>query len=164
MIKGILRELRPVWLVLVISIFFSNGVFSDNLTISVSASGSGKLIDGGVYYIKNLGTGKYLNVHNGIDANTTNVYQWSKDGKPEQQFRLERVTAKGVNVYRVRAMCSSNGTNRVLDIVKSGGVVKDGCNVEIYNATDPTAQEWDILTMDNRISISLPRAVRKHLG
>ena len=42
-------------------------------------------------------------------------------------------------------MCSSNGTNRVLDVVKSGGYVNDGGNVQIYDANDPLAQHWFII-------------------
>ena len=99
-----------------------------------------------VYRLRNVGSGKYLNVHNGVDANTTNVYQWTADGTIEQNFRLEY---KSNGTYHIRAMCSSNGTNRVLDIVKSGGVVASGCNVEIYNPTDPVAQEWLFYDMGN---------------
>ena len=93
-----------------------------------------------------MGSGKYLNVHNGVDANTTNVYQWTADGTVEQNFRLEE---KINDKYHIRAMCSSDGYNRVLDIVKSGGVVASGCNVEIYNPTDPVAQEWLFYDMGN---------------
>ena len=97
-----------------------------------------------VYRLKNVGSGKYLNVHNGVDANTTNVYQWTMDGTIEQNFRLEE---KNNGTYHIRAMCSSNGTNRVLDIVKSGGAVVSGCNVEIYTPVDPIAQEWKFYDM-----------------
>ena len=102
--------------------------------------------DDAIYRLRNVGSGKYLNVHNGVDANTTNVYQWTADGTVEQNFRLEeKINGK----YHIRAMCSSDGYNRVLDIVKSGGVVASGCNVEIYNPTDPVAQEWLFYDMGN---------------
>ncbi len=42
--------------------------------------------------------------------------------------------------YVFRSMCSSNGTNRVLDIVKVNGYVGD--NVQIYTNVDTIAQEW----------------------
>lgn len=93
-----------------------------------------------VVHFRNAGSGKYLNVHYGQDANEVNVYQWTEDDSDEQEFRL-RYNAEE-DCYLIGAMCSSDGAGRVLDIVKSGGQVVDGCNVEIYNATDPTAQQW----------------------
>lgn len=38
-----------------------------------------------VYRIRNAGSGKYLNLHYGVDANSTNVYQWTYDGSTEQK-------------------------------------------------------------------------------
>lgn len=120
----------------------NSGMVSYTRTASVVYTPS----DDVVYRLRNVGSGKYLNVHNGVDANTTNVYQWTADGTVEQNFKLER---KSNGTYHIRAMCSSNGTNRVLDIVKTGGVVASGCNVEIYNPTDPIAQEWYFYDMGN---------------
>lgn len=95
-----------------------------------------------VVCFKNVGSGKYLNVHYGQNANNVNVYQWTKDESTEQEFRL-RYNLED-DCYLIGAMCSSSGNGRVLDIVKSGGEVADGCNVQIYNAVDPVAQQWQI--------------------
>ena len=59
--------------------------------------------------------------------------------------------------YYLRAMCSSEGTNRVLDIVKSGGYVKSGCNVQIHTAIDPLAQHWFIVAISTYRFKLLPR-------
>lgn len=93
-----------------------------------------------VVRFKNVGSGKYLNVHYGQDANKVNVYQWTADGSVEQTFKLRYNEEE--DCYLIGAMCSSNGNGRVLDIVKIGGQVTAGCNVQIYNATDPVAQQW----------------------
>ena len=93
-----------------------------------------------VVHFRNAGSGKYLNVHYGQDANNVNVYQWTEDDSDEQEFRL-RYNAEE-DCYLIGAMCSSEGGGRVLDIVKSGGQPANGSNVQIYNATDPVAQQW----------------------
>lgn len=93
-----------------------------------------------VVRFKNAGSGKYLNVHNGIDANGTNVYQWTYDGSDEQMFRIKYNREK--DCYTIGPMCCNNGYGRVLDIVKSGNDVVAGCNVQIYSPVDAEAQEW----------------------
>ena len=93
-----------------------------------------------VVRFKNAGSGKYLNVHYGQDADKVNVYQWTADGSVEQTFRLRYNVEE--DCYLIGAMCSSDGAGRVLDIVKSGGQPANGSNVQIYNATDPVAQQW----------------------
>lgn len=109
-----------------------------------------------VYQIKNYGSNQYLTVHNGIDANKTNVYQYTKDNTTKQNFKIEEVTTS--NAVRIRSMCSANGTNRVLDIVKSGSDVVSGCNVEIYAPTDPYAQEWMVIYVSNNRYKIVPTA------
>lgn len=95
---------------------------------------------GDICTIKNVGSGKYLNVDYGYDVNETNVYQWTGDGSIEQTFKMDFLSEG--SCYRIRAMCSSNGTDKTLDIVKSNGNVVSGCNVEIYSAVDNIAQQW----------------------
>ncbi len=100
-----------------------------------------------VVRFKNAGSGKYLNVHYGQDSNGINVYQWTEDGTDEQTFKLRYNL--DLDCYLIGAMCSSEGDGRVLDIVKSGGQIADGCNVQIYNATDPVAQQWQFSYIGN---------------
>lgn len=110
------------------------------LSICVNAQEAGCIENGAVYCLKNVGSGKYLNVHNHVDADGTNVYQWTADGSVEQRFRFQYTETPGW--YRIYAMCSSNGTYRCLDIVKSGNSVVNGCNLEIYRPIDTIAQQF----------------------
>lgn len=96
--------------------------------------------NGAVYCLRNVGSGKYLNVDNGIDVNGTNVYQWTKDGSVEQRFLLEYSST--TDAYVLRAMCSSSGTNRCVS-ANSGSA---GANVVLGNYTNGTNQRF---TMQN---------------
>lgn len=120
------------------------------ITINYGYSLPPSLTNGGVYSFQNDGSLSYMAVHNGIDANDVNVYQQSVSSFSnlgmQHKFKLEYVASTGG--YYLRAMCSSNGTNRVLDVVKSDGYVKDGGNVQIYSAVDPLAQHWFIIGTD----------------
>ena len=121
-------------------------VFCTGLLITdqnkVYASQASGITSGKVYTIENVASGKFLNPHYGYDADGTNVYQWTEDGSTEQKFKFVYDSSQGA--YRIYTMCSSNGTNRVLDIVKSNGSIVNGCNVEIWRPTDPYAQLWVI--------------------
>ena len=109
--------------------------------------------DGDVYTIKNLGSGKYINVDYGKDVNGTNVYQWTGDGSTEQKFKMDLYQ----NSYRIRAMSSSNGTDKTLDIVKSNGNVISGANVEIYEPVDDIAQEWLFVEVQDGVYKIVPK-------
>lgn len=89
-----------------------------------------------------MDSGKYLNVHYGVDANGTNVYQWSYDGSTEQKFKV--VYSSSTDSYKIYAMCSSNGTNRVIDIARNGSPLASGQNVEIWTPVDNIAQQLQI--------------------
>lgn len=95
-------------------------------------------------------------MHYGNDSNGTNVYQWTADGSDEQQFRV--VYDSATASYKIYAMCSSNGTNRVLDIERNGAAVSAGQNVEIWTPVDPTAQNWTITNMGNGYFKISPKA------
>lgn len=107
------------------------------------------LQSGSTYSLQNAGSALFVTVCDGIDANGTNViqkYNEISDIATSQQFKLEYVSSTGG--YLFRALCSSNGTNRVLDIAKNNGYVENGCNVQIYQNNDSIAQEWLIVGVD----------------
>ncbi|MGN1411041.1 MAG: RICIN domain-containing protein [Oscillospiraceae bacterium] len=110
---------------------------------------------GDICTFKNVASGKYLNVDYGLDTNGTNVYQWTGDGSTEQQFKMDFIS--NLSCYRIRTMCSSNGENRVLDIVKSNGNVVSGGNVEIYNPVDDTAQQWLFVKISDNVYKIVPK-------
>ena len=63
------------------------------------------MVSGGIYNIRNMDSGKYLNVHYGVDANGTNVYQWSYDGSTEQKFKV--VYFSSTDSYKIYAICQA---------------------------------------------------------
>ena len=99
---------------------------------------------GEIYLFRNAGSGKYMDVQNGTDANDTNVIQWGWNGSLAQQFKLEQSSTG--NGYILRSQVG--GKTRVLDIYKTNGRVENGNNVQIYRNVDPKAQEWLILPVD----------------
>ena len=122
----------------------STELISQDETISVASATSG-IVSGAVYRIKNVGSGKYMNVHYGIDANGTNIYQWTADGSTEQKFRV--VYFADSDSYLIYAMCSSNGANRVLDVTDTGGNLVDGANIKLYDPDEPPSQQMVIISV-----------------
>ena len=122
------------------------------------------LFNGGMYAFQNYETGMFMAVQSGTDANDVNVItEWVPEDEITYElenrhyFKLEYIPSTGA--YYLRAMCSSNGTNRVLDIHKYNGYPDYGSNVQIYTPTDPLAQHWLIIaTGQNRCKIVLRNA------
>ena len=119
----------------------NNNVFATNE--ATDSTKSVNLVSGAVYYIKNKYSGKYLNVNFGTDANGTNVNQWAYDGSTEQKWKIVQ---NSDGTWKIYAMCSSNGNNRVLDALRTGGSasgsIAAGNNVDIWAPNDPEAQNW----------------------
>ncbi len=78
------------------------------------------IVNGTVYYIKNIYNGKYLDVKNGTDANGTDVWTYTYNATLAQRWRAVR---NSNGTYTFYSMKSSN--NRVLDITNG--------NVDIWN-------------------------------
>lgn len=110
---------------------------------------------GEIYLFKNAGSGKYMDVQNGTDANDTNVIQWGWNGSLAQQYKLEQSSTG--NGYILRAQVG--GKTRVLDIYKTNGRVENGNNVQIYRNTDPLAQEWLIIPVSQFTTKGLLKSV-----
>ena len=106
---------------------------------------------GMIYNIKNVNSGKYLNVNLGTDANGTNVIQWSGDGSIEQKFRVVYYSDR--DAYRIYPMCSEKGSNRVLDVLRTGGsasgAIENGNNVDIWTTGDDNCQFFSIVDRGN---------------
>ena len=112
-------------------------------TAPVRATEAPGIMNGYIYSLKNVGSGKSLNVHSGTDANNTNVYQLTGYALAQQRFRF--IYDDFYAAYRIRPAYS----DRVLDIVKSNGSIIAGCNVHIYDAVDYIAQLWTITSLGN---------------
>ena len=103
------------------------------------------------YIITNRESHKVLNVNYGTDANGTNVNQFVQDGSTEQ--KCKPIYNSNLESYKIYAMCSSNGTNRVLDVLRtngsaSGSIVANN-NVDIWLPNDNEAQEFILEYMGN---------------
>lgn len=117
------------------------------------------ILDGEVYSFQNCGSYSYMTVNGSEPANNSNVYQVWNDhniATTTQKFKLEYVPSTGG--YLLRAMSSSSGNNKVIDIQRSGGAIYSGRNVQIYSATDPISQEWLIVPVDYDVFRIVPRA------
>ena len=116
-------------------------IVSENENTSVRAAAEG-ITSGYIYNIKNVNSGKYLNVHNGVDADGTNVYQWTKDGSPEQNFKI--IYTPSTDSYTLHAMCSSNGNFRVVNIHIQRGVepLASGQNVNLWDPDAAYTQQF----------------------
>ena len=110
-------------------------------TVSYGYSLPVGLSTGTIYSFKNAGSGLYLDVCGGTDADNNNVAQYKGNSTVSQDFKLEKSSTG--NGYILRSQVG--GKTRVLDI---NGRVENGNNVQIYRNVDPKAQEWLILPVD----------------
>ena len=112
-----------------------------NLVCAAQTSG---LTNGSIYNLTNKASGKSLNVNYGSDTNGTNVNQYTKDGSTEQFFKLVYNSSR--DSYKLYAMCSSNGGNRVVDVYRP---IQAGANVDIWTPDDNDAQDLIITNRGN---------------
>lgn len=121
-------------------------VVSENEDMGTRAATDG-IISGYIYNIKNVNSGKYLNVHNGVDADGTNIYQWTKDGSTEQNFKV--IYCPSTDSYTFYAMCSSNGNFRVVNIHLQRGVelLSGGQNVNLWDPDAAYTQQFIIVPL-----------------
>lgn len=135
--KIIKRILMVSVLVLVVFI-----LSSDNNVYAAQAPG---ITNNGVYLLVNANSRKCLNVNYGTDANGTNVTQYTNDGSIEQKFRIGYHSS--VDAYRIYAMCSDGGSNRILDVLRTGGSangsIQSGNNVDIWTRSDDPCQLFE---------------------
>lgn len=87
--------------------------------------------------IKNVASGKFMNVYAGSDANYTSVCMWAYDDSTDQHFRLDH---KGSGKYKVYAYCSSRGTNRVVDVNRGTDAPAEGDKIQLWTPDDDTSQ------------------------
>jgi len=106
------------------------------------------VFENGVYNIKNVNSGMMLDVANGTNANGTNVWQYTPDGTNAQKWKMVYDTAG--DFYYIKAMISSSGTNRQLDVYcTSSDPVASGHNVQIWVQGDDPSSTWSIVHVSN---------------
>lgn len=114
------------------------------VSANVRAIENTDIISGETYRIYNIGSGKYLNVHDGTNSDAVNVYQKAGNNSIDQDFIIRWIASE--NCYKIYAACSSEGNNRVLDVKRGGQPITSGCNVQLWTETDPTSQQMRIVT------------------
>lgn len=120
-------------------------VQTENIDDNMSRAANSQIVSNAVYRIRNVGSGKYLNLHYGVDANSTNVYQWTYDGSTEQKWRV--AYNSGTDSYQFYSMSSSGGTNRLLDISRGGAALASGQNAALWTPTDTLSHEMQIVAV-----------------
>lgn len=100
----------------------------------------------GFFTLKNASSGKYMNVYGGKDENKTSVTMWTYDDSTDQQFNIVH---KGNGKYKLYAVCSSNGNNRVVDVYRGNDAPAAGDVVDLWTPDDDTSQLFYIVPMDD---------------
>lgn len=100
----------------------------------------------GFFTFKNAASGTFMNVWGGGDSNGTAITTWSYDGSIDQRFN---VVHQGNGKYKIYAECSSDGTNRVVDVLRNYADLAEGQKVDLYDPNDDTAQLFYIWPVGN---------------
>lgn len=104
------------------------------------------IIEGRVYKIRNVGTGKMLNLYGGILTNGTNVCQYSDDGSDEQKW------------IRIGDKLYTYGSNtKCLDRYNDSTGIKHN-NADIWSNTDNINQNLVFTASGNYLKIKLSNA------
>ena len=135
--------LGKLLLFFVVTLFVMNSV----LPMKTHAAQTPGITSGSIVKIRNVYSGKLFNVcvntTAGVrDANGSNVDQFSDDGTLEEHFKV--IYDSSQDAYRFRSMISGGGYNRVVDIKRGGLTPYAGCNIQIWEPTDPVSQYFII--------------------
>lgn len=102
-------------------------------------------VGNGVYEIKNLGSGKFLDVPGNGTADGTQIQQWEGNGTPAQKWYV-RNGSNGTVVFL------GAGSGKTLDL--SGASVTDGNSIDLYSSNGTNAQRWILSRGNTRVSIT----------
>ena len=107
-----------------------------------------KNVDEGVYTLQNVSTGRMMQVTGGKDANETPLSTGNAvANSAAQRFRLQYTDT---GRYYLRAMCSSDGKGRVVDVIRgASGMPGAGDKLEIYDAVDAGAQLFHLVKLSD---------------
>jgi len=103
--------------------------------LSVFAATQMSAAAAGYYEIRNVGTGKYLNVAYSSSKSGTNVNIYAKDGTKGEKYRF---TANNGG-YLITPQCAAKCALNV-----NGYSAKQGANVNIYSVTKSKTQTWKL--------------------
>ena len=103
------------------------------------------ITNGGIYMIKNVNSGKYLDVAGGVSANGTNVQQWSAS-EPGAYYNTWKFVSEGDGYYKIYSQVG-NGNTYLLDV--ANGSTGSGTNIQIWQNTYSDAQTFKIQKNDD---------------
>ncbi|MDS0525024.1 RICIN domain-containing protein, partial [Clostridium sp. SHJSY1] len=96
----------------------------------------------GTYYIKNVHSGLYLDIENGLFANGTNLRQWGLNKYDAQKFKL---VSEGNGIYHI--LTGASKYKSCLDVYT--GSAKDGTNIAQWNYWGGDMQKFKIVKVAN---------------
>ncbi len=126
----------------------SDGIKNTSTVCSVysgSSGGGGSGLDG-VYYIKNVNSGMYLDVYYGLPDNGTNIRQHSYNGSNAQKFKL---VSDGNGYYTI--LTGASGYNSAVDV--EGKKSADGTNILQWESNGGDNQKFQIVKVGNAYAI-----------
>ena len=88
----------------------------------------------GYYTIRNLQSGKSIDVEAAGDKNGTNIQAWSINDTCAQKWKILRIK----NEYTFISTCS----NKVMDLAAAN--TEKGSNIQLYEANNTGAQKWKL--------------------
>lgn len=117
-------------------------VWGSKTSNSTIGNGKSKGNLDGTYYIKSVGTGKYLDVSNASPSDGANVQQWSFNGCNAQQFKL---VSDGNGYYSI--LTGSSDFKSGLDV--NMGSTLNGSNIAQWNHWGGEMQKFEIVEISS---------------
>ena len=99
-------------------------------------------IQEGEYYIKNLNSGKYMDVENGLNENGANIRQWDLNGSHAQVFKIK---SEGDGYYSI--LTKTSGYTKCVDV--ADGSVENGANIAQWEYWGGDMQKYKIVQNAN---------------
>ena len=97
-------------------------------------------ISKGQTVLKNILTGKVLDVESASTANGANIQTYSSNGTNAQLFDVKTASLLNSGIYEIQAF---SNINYVVDIASGSSV--DGANIQLYRSNNTAAQKWNVV-------------------
>lgn len=119
---------------------YTTAAVRPTLVVTYTYQESEGITDGGIYYIKNKNSGKYMDVEGAGTGNGTDVIQWTFSAAANQQWKT---VYEGSGLYR---LMPQNAQDKYLSLESYTN--QNGINIDIYGGDYPK-QYWSILSNGN---------------
>lgn len=94
----------------------------------------------GYTVLKNLKTGKVLDVASASTANGTNIQTYEANGTTAQNFNVTPVALLNTGLYEIQAF---GNIDYVVDV--ANGSTDNGANIQLYKSNNTGAQKWNVV-------------------